>query len=420
MRYGLIGETLKHSFSPKIHGAFGIQDYSIKEIPKECLDSFLQEKDFCGINVTIPYKESVIPYCIQDETSKAIGSVNTVVNREGVLYAYNTDCLGFAYMIHRAGISFTNKKVIILGSGGTAKTAVYVAKQEKSAEIVLVSRQKEAKASVFADVKIVDYSDVSAYADGAVLVNTTPLGMYPKVENTPVSLEVFHHLEAVVDVVYNPLCTMLTLQAKKKNIAYTNGLSMLVAQAYFAQRHFYGEEPVLKEEDRPVLEEIIAGMEAEARNIVLIGMPGCGKTTVGKALAERLQRTFVDTDDVFCERMGMTAGAYIEAKGEQAFRDAESDIVKEFAKEKGLVIATGGGSILREENRDSLRLNSKIVFLERELCKLATDGRPLSGDLDRMQKLYEMRYPIYAGLADISVAVGEDLEVILRKITEEV
>lgn len=408
MKYGLLGEKLKHSFSPQIHNAFGIDDYILKEVPREEIDAFMKAKDFTAMNVTIPYKEAVIPYCVQDEVSKAIGSVNTVVNRDGTLYAYNTDCLGFLYMATEAGITFTDKKVVVLGSGGTAKTAVYVARQEGASEIIVVSRSGANISEVFGDVKTADYTQTEAYKDAQIIVNTTPLGMYPNVQAQAVDLDVFAKAEAVVDVVYNPLLTALTLQAKKKGIKYTNGLPMLVAQAYFAQRYFYNEEPKVKPGDEDLLKKVIADIEAQVRNIVLIGMPGSGKSTVGKALAERLGRTFIDTDEEFTKKEGIFAGTYIEQFGEVAFRDAESRVVKEFAKEKSLVIATGGGSILREENRDAMMQNSLIVYLDRELCKLATDGRPLSGNMDKMQKLYETRYPIYVNLADVHLKVEED------------
>ncbi len=407
MRYGLLGETLKHSFSPQIHNAFGIKDYILKEVPENDLDSFMTKKDFTALNVTIPYKEAVIPYCVQDEVSKAIGSVNTVVNRDGVLYAYNTDCLGFLYMATEAGITFKDKKVVVLGSGGTAKTAVYMARQEKASEIIVVSRKGSHISDVFGDVQTADYTQVELYRDAQIIVNTTPLGMYPNVQTRAVDLDVFIHAEAVVDVVYNPLLTELTLQAKKKGIRYTNGLPMLVAQAYFAQRYFYNEEPKVKPGDEVLIKQVIADIEAQVRNIVLIGMPGSGKSTVGKVLAEKLGRTFVDTDEEFAKQEGMFAGAYIEKFGEAAFRDAESRVVKEFAKEKSLVIATGGGSVLREDNRDAMLQNSVIIYLDRELCKLATDGRPLSGDMDKMKKLYETRYPIYVNLADKVIQVEE-------------
>ena len=408
MKYGLLGEKLKHSFSPQIHNAFGIDDYILKEVPREEIDAFMKAKDFTAMNVTIPYKEAVIPYCVQDEVSKAIGSVNTVVNREGTLYAYNTDCLGFLYMATEAGITFTGKKVVVLGSGGTAKTAVYVARQEGASEIVVISRSGANISEVFGEVKTADYTQTEAYQDAQIIVNTTPLGMYPNVQAQAVDLDVFAKAEAVVDVVYNPLLTALTLQAKKKGLKYVNGLPMLVAQAYFAQRYFYNEEPVVKPGDEALLKQVIADIEAQVRNIVLIGMPGSGKSTVGKALAERLGRTFIDTDEEFAKKEGMPAGAYIEQFGEVAFRDAESRVVKEFAKEKSLVIATGGGSILREENRDAMMQNSLIVYLDRELCKLATDGRPLSGNMDKMQKLYETRRSIYVNLADVHLKVEED------------
>ncbi len=407
MKYGLLGETLKHSFSPQIHNAFGIEDYILKEVARDDIDAFMTAKDFTALNVTIPYKEAVIPYCVQDEVSKAIGSVNTVVNREGTLYAYNTDCLGFLHMATEAGISFTDKKVVILGSGGTAKTAVYVAREEGASEIVVVSRSGSGISEVFGDVQTADYTQADVYKDAQIIVNTTPLGMYPNVQSKAVDLDVFTGAEAVVDVVYNPLLTALTLQAKKKGLKYVNGLPMLVAQAYFAQRYFHNEEPKVKPGDEALIKQVIADIEAQVRNIVLIGMPGSGKSTVGKMLAEKLGRTFIDTDEEFAKAEGMLAGAYIEKYGEVAFRDAESRVVKEFCKEKSLVIATGGGSILREENRDAMIQNSLIVYLDRELCKLATDGRPLSADMEKLQKLYETRQSIYVNLADVTLKVEE-------------
>ncbi len=408
MRYGLLGEKLIHSFSPQIHAALGIKDYSLKEVLREELDDFMKRREFSAMNVTIPYKEAVIPYCVQDEVSKEIGSVNTVVNREGTLYAYNTDCLGFLYMATEAGISFGGKKVVVLGSGGTAKTAVYVARKEKASEIVVVSRRGSDISAVFGDVKTADYTQTEIYHDAQIIVNTTPLGMYPNVQARAVDLDVFLKPEAVVDVVYNPLRTALTLQAMKKGIKYTNGLPMLVAQAYFAQRYFYNEEPKVKPGDDALLKRVIEDIENRVRNIVLIGMPGSGKSTVGKLMAEKLGRIFVDTDEEFFKQEGMNAGTYIEKFGETAFREAESRIVKEFTKEKSMVIATGGGSILREDNRDAMRQNSFIVYLDRELCKLATEGRPLSGDIERMRKLYETRSPIYVNLADLVMKVEED------------
>ena len=417
MRYGLLGETLQHSFSPQIHNAFGIPDYILKEVPRDDLDAFMTQKEFAAMNVTIPYKEAVIPYCVLDEVSKAIGSVNTVVNRDGTLYAYNTDCLGFLYMATMAGISFEGKKVVVLGSGGTAKTATFVAKQEKASQIVVVSRNKHHVSDVFADVVTADYSRLDLYQDAKIIINTTPLGMYPNVETQAVDLDVFTEPEAVLDVVYNPLRTAITLQAKKKNLKYANGLPMLVAQAYFAQRYFYGENPVIKAGDEDLLKQVISDIEKQMQNITLIGMPGSGKTTLGKALAESLSRSFVDTDEVFEQREGMSAGAYIEQYGEPAFRDAESKVVREFAKEKSLVIATGGGSILREENRKALMQNSWILYLDRELCKLATEGRPLSKDMEKLERMYKERKPLYSELADIMLTIDEDD---LGKLVDEV
>lgn len=407
MRYGLLGETLKHSFSPQIHASFGISDYKIAELSKDELAFFLKQKEFIGVNVTIPYKEAVIPYCILDEVSEAIGSVNTIVNRNGTLYAYNTDCLGFLYMATNAGISFMGKKVAILGSGGTAKTAVYVSKTQKASEIVVLSRHADSVREMYKEVTIADYTQKELYENAEIVINTTPMGMYPNIDNQAVDLEIFTNLQAVIDVVYNPLCTALTLQAKKMGIKCVNGLSMLVAQAYYAQRYFYNEPPKVKEGDEFLIQRIIAQIETQVRNIVLVGMPGSGKTTIGRMLAEQLGRNFVDTDEEFAKQEGMSAGVFIETYGEDAFRDAESKVIKNFAKEKSLVISTGGGSILLEKNRDYLRQNSMIIYLKRELCKLETKGRPLSADEESLRLLYDYRYPIYVNLADVMVELKE-------------
>ncbi len=419
MRYGLLGETLKHSFSPQIHGAFGIADYGILELSPDALADYLTQKNFLGLNVTIPYKEAVIPFCVQDDVSKAIGSVNTIVNREGTLYAYNTDCPGFLYMVKAAGISLNGKKVAVLGSGGTAKTAVYAARMEKASEIVVVSRSGSKISEVFGDVVTADYSQTESYKDAEIIVNTTPLGMYPKVDSQAVDLSVFEKAEAVADVVYNPLRTRLTLQAEELGLKYTNGLPMLVAQAYFAQRYFFGEEPTVKPCDEALLQSVIRDIEKQVRNIVLIGMPGSGKTTIGKMLSERVDKAFVDTDEMFEQREGISAGEYIKKYGEEAFRDAESLVVKDVTKEKSQVVATGGGSILRKENRDAMKQNGIVVYIKRELCKLATNERPLSADRKKLEKLYETRQPIYEQLADFCLTVREDdAEMMLRELLE--
>jgi len=403
MKYGLIGEKLSHSYSKTIHNLFGNNEYKICEIPPENIKKFINSADFYGINVTIPYKKDVIPYCILSENAQQIGSVNTIINKNGKLYGHNTDYFGFLYMSKKTNISFYGKKVLILGSGGTSKTVSCVVQESNAKEIVIVSRNGEN-----------NYQNIEKHYDSDIIINTTPVGMYPNNDGIPVDIAHFLHLNGVIDVIYNPIKTNLLLAAQRKNINYINGLSMLVAQAWFSHKLFFDID-CNDTEDIEVIENILQKIEKMFRNIVLIGMPGCGKTTIGKALAERLGVKFVDTDSKIETIIGKSPAELIETNGEEYFRKIESEIILKTAKETGQVIATGGGSVLLPQNRDALMQNGFIIYLDREIEKLATDNRPLSKNIDA---LYKERAPVYNALCSIKINVNDNLEDNIKRITE--
>ena len=403
MEYGLLGEKLGHSFSPQIHRALADYDYRLLPMPREAVEELFRERSFRGLNVTIPYKQTVIPLCDEvDPAAAAIGAVNTVVNRGGHLTGYNTDIDGFILMARRIGVDMAGKKVVILGSGGTSLTARAAAKAMGAAEIVVISRQGEN-----------NYQTLSRHADARILVNTTPVGMYPNCGQSPVSLDQFPLLEGVLDVVYNPLRTAILMDAQRRGIPCTCGLPMLVAQAKRAAELF--TDTVI---DDSRIEAVLASLTAQTRNIILIGMPGCGKTTVGRLLAEALGKRFVDLDAQIVKRAGKPIPGIFAAGGEDAFRRLESEIVREAGMETGCVISTGGGVVTREENYAPLHQNGVMIHLTRELSLLPTAGRPISQNTD-MQTLYQRRAPLYAAFADAVVANDGSPEETVQRIRKE-
>ncbi|MDD6145580.1 MAG: shikimate kinase [Oscillospiraceae bacterium] len=392
MRFGLIGEKLGHSFSKEIHESMGKYEYHLWEVPKDELDSFMKKADFDGINVTIPYKQAVIPYLDEiDDAARAIGAVNTVVRRGDKLCGYNTDFGGMKMLIERCGFDYSGKKVLILGSGGTSKTACAVAKSLGAAEVITVSRGG-----------CVHYENVlSLHGDADYIINTTPVGMYPNNGVSAVEVADFPSLQGVTDVVYNPLKTKLCLDCERHNIKSEGGLYMLVAQAVLAYEIFTES----KLDAFRVTDEIYRQIKKDKQNIVLIGMPGSGKSTIGKALAKKLGRAFLDTDDMITEKYGVIAELF-DRFGEAYFRDRESEAVAEAGKGSGTVIATGGGAVLRRENIDALRQNGMIFFLNRPLEDIRpTEDRPLARDREALKKRFEERYAIYSAAADEEILV---------------
>lgn len=403
MEYGLLGEKLGHSFSPQIHRALAGYDYRLLPTPPEEVETLLRERDFKGLNVTIPYKQTVMPLCDAiDPRAAAIGAVNTVVNREGCLTGYNTDIDGLIYLARRAGVELAGKKTVILGSGGTSRTAQAAAKALGAAEIAVISRRGED-----------NYDNLSRHADAQVLINTTPVGMFPHCGQSPVSLSLFPDLTGVLDVVYNPLHTALLLEAEARGLPCSCGLPMLVAQAKRAAELFTGASiPDSR------TEEILAGLTAQLRNIVLIGMPGCGKTAIGSALAALLGRRFVDLDALIVEKAGKPIPDIFAQEGEAAFRELEHEIVREAGMVAGCVISTGGGVVTRQDNYAPLHQNGVIFHLVRDLALLPSDGRPVSQSTD-LGLLWERREPLYAAFADRAVDNNGALEETLEQIKKE-
>ncbi len=402
-RYGLLGRRLGHSLSPQIHGYFGDYPYTLMETEPDELAAVFENPPFRAMNVTIPYKKDVIPFCDElDDTARRIGSVNTIRFDGDAVRGYNTDYAGFRYLLESNGIAIDGRKVLVLGSGGSSVTACCVLHDMHARDVTVISRSGED-----------NYGNLHRHADAEVIVNTTPVGMFPHNGTVPLEVDAFPACEAVVDIIYNPLKTALLLDAEQRGIPAVNGLAMLVAQGKRAAEIFL--DTAIAD---AVVEDTVALMERRFRNVVLVGMPGCGKSTVGRRLAAVLHKEFCDTDALTEQEIGTTIPALIAERGEPAFRDAEAAAVAAAGKRLGNVIATGGGAVLREDNRRALRQNGVVVFLERPLDKLATDGRPLSRDGAALAALYEQRLPLYRAVADVSVAVADDVDETCARILE--
>ena len=402
MQCGLLGRKLGHSYSPQIHNLLGDYSYVLFEKEPEELENFLKNGDFSGLNVTIPYKKEVIPYLSElSPTAKKMGCVNTVLRRsDGTLYGHNTDYFGFTSLVRHAGLSVTGKKVLVLGSGGASNTAV-AALKDLGASPVVISRSGEN-----------NYGNLHLHRDAAAIVNTTPVGMYPNTGVSPIDLALFPHLEGVLDVIYNPARTQLLLDAEKLGIPRENGLWMLVAQAKEAAEVFTGGK--ISDE---VIEKIYRELSHQMKNIVLIGMPGCGKSTIGALLAEKLGRTLADADEKIISLAGKSIPDIFAQDGEPTFRDWETKALTELGKQSGLVIATGGGCVTQKRNYPLLHQNGYLVWLERDCSVLPTDGRPLSQAND-LGKMYAARKPLYEAFADIRVENAGTPEETAQKILD--
>lgn len=392
MKYGLIGEHLGHSFSKQIQTRIAeIEnvkdcDYQLVELDKEEFKEFMEKKDFKGINVTIPYKKDVIPYLDEmDESAKAIGAVNTIINVDGKLKGYNTDFGGFLYMVKAHNVHMEGKKVLIIGNGGACAAVKAVCKHENAKDIVIVSRSANRGA--------ISYDEMyTSHLDADIVVNTSPVGMFPNIVNAPIDVSWFHKLECVLDVVYNPILTRLCFEAQEADIKRVIGLEMLIAQAKYAFEIFENMSF-----DDSIIDEIKKEMLKDRCNIVLIGMPSAGKTTIGKMLEEKLGKEFFDLDDMIIAKAGKSIPEIFQESGETGFRAIETEVAIEASKMNNKIIATGGGVVKHKVNMDFLRLNGITIFIDRDIDKLISSdpNRPLSNSKQALQQMYKERYPLY-------------------------
>ena len=399
--FGLLGKKLSHSLSPEIHSVFGDYEYKLFEREENELDAFFADTSIDAFNVTIPYKVEAYKRCdVLDETARVIGSVNTVVRKGDRLYGYNTDLYGFEYMVKKLGADFTGRKVLVLGSGGASKTAVASSNRLGAKETVIISRSGEN-----------NYDNLEKNYDAGIIVNTTPVGMFPGNGKAPLELKYFKNIEFVIDLIYNPCMTALLLEAKKLGIPFINGMPMLAAQALRSAEHFFS-----REFDNSLIDKAVKRISGNMKNIVLIGMPGCGKTTLGAYLASKAGRECVDTDDIIVQKDGRKIPDIFTDSGENYFRDIESEAVAECGKRLGIIIATGGGAVMRETNRDALAQNGIIIYLKRDLESLATGGRPLSAGENAVYEIFKKRKDTYENFAHYIIEVDRDVAITAERL----
>lgn len=387
MKCGLLGKTLSHSYSPQIHEMLSNYTYQLFEKTPEEVSDFILNGEYTGLNVTIPYKKDVIPYCNElSERAAKLGAVNTIVRRkDGTIIGHNTDYFGFQSMVHRIGANVEEKKALVLGSGGASATAVYVL-QEMGANVIVISRNGEN-----------NYQNLHLHKDASLIVNATPVGMYPNNGQSPLNISIFPHLEGVLDMIYNPSKTKLLLDAESRGIPTENGLWMLVAQAKESAEWFTGEKI-----HNDVIGSIHKKLKKQMQNIILIGMPGCGKSTIGKQLAAQTGKKFIDADEEIVKIANMSIPDIFTKFGEPYFREYETKVLTALGKQSGLVIATGGGCVTRNENYALLHQNSIVYWLQRDITSLPTDGRPLS-QINKLEDMYAVRKPLYQYFADYTI-----------------
>ncbi|MGX7108858.1 shikimate kinase [Facklamia miroungae] len=399
---GLIGRKLGHSYSQSVHQRIGNYPYHLIELEPHQLEDFLLEKNYLGLNVTIPYKEAVLPYLDSlDPLAKAIGSVNTIVNKEGKLKGYNTDYAGLDFLLKNNHLTLTDKNVLILGSGGSAKMIGVYAKNHGCQRVSHLSI-RQAFPPLSAD-----------HQEAQVIFNATPVGMYPNNQDLRLNLTAFPQLETVVDLIYNPLRTSLVLQAKSQGIQGIGGLDMLIAQAFFASQLFTDTSY-----PTDFIHQICQSYWQGIENLVFIGMPGVGKTTLGKKLADQLGRPFLDTDQLIEAVIHQPISEYISKVGEKSFRDLEEKIIHQVTKENGQVIATGGGAILSAKNRHALKQNGRLILLERPLEELSRKSRPLSASLEQVKRLWDERKTLYRESADLIIPVKSSIPTSYQEMQE--
>lgn len=400
-KFGLLGEKLGHSFSVPIHNMLADYDYNLYEKSPSELEEFLKNPQLDGMNVTIPYKKDVISYCTQlSDAAKKIGSVNTLVLKEDGWHGHNTDYYGFVYMLKSAGISPQGKKAVVLGDGGASLTVQCALKDLGAREIVVMSLFGENT-----------YDKIGRHYDAEIIVNATPVGMYPHCPDSLIVLDNFKNCTGVADVIYNPAHTKLLCDAERLGIPCTNGLPMLVAQAK-AACEIFKDETIADEK----IDEIVKKIQSQLKNIVLIGMPGCGKSRIGSLLAQTLGRPFADCDQMIVDRAGNIETIFAD-HGEEYFRNIETEVIKDISKESSYVISTGGGCVTQDRNYNLLHQNSLIIWLRREISELPTDGRPLSKS-GKLEEMYAKRKPMYERFADFIVDNNSTPEETVEKIKE--
>lgn len=400
--FGLLGRTLGHSWSPRIHGLLGQYEYTLQEIEPEALAGFLRDTELGGMNVTIPYKRDVVPFCASlSPAAQSIGSVNTLIRRADGWHGDNTDYDGFLAMAAQCAVDYRGRKALVFGTGGASLAVKAALKTLGCDPIVSISRSGPD-----------NYDNLERHADAEILVNTTPLGMYPNTGASPVDPGRFPGCKAVLDVVYNPVRTKLLLDAEVLGIPHAGGLTMLVAQARRSAELF--AETTIPDER---VNEIVHILEREMENIVLIGMPGCGKSAVGRRLARALDRPFIDADEYLVQQAGMTIPEIFAAEGEEGFRRRETAVLEELGKRSGLILATGGGCVTRAENYPLLHQNGRIFWIRRDLRHLPTAGRPLS-QKSSPAALYKQRKDLYRAFADHIVDSDEVFDHTLNQIME--